>query len=254
VRLLLPNEPDEWFCLTTFYQPHEPGSGLLAVTLRNISVRKYYQQNADTFNTRKNAILEILSHDLSGAFVLVQQIGEYLGEEVQAPAGSQLHKMLSVLESISRDSLKMIRDLVTIEFLNSANTDLKRDRVEVGAVLREPLEQLQSGQAVLGYHFDYTLPGEPVYANLDVNKFTQVVTNLVSNAFKFTPDGGRVEVDVVAGVGCVRVHVRDTGIGIPEALHSVLFERFTKARRPGLRGEPTTGLGLVLCKTITEWH
>jgi two-component system sensor histidine kinase VicK len=254
VRLLVPNEPDEWFCLTPFYQPRETGPGLLVVTLRNISVRKHYQQNADTFNTRKNAILEILSHDLSGAFALVQQIGEYLREEVQAPAGSQLHKMLGVLESTSHGSLKMIRDLVTIEFLSSANTDLKRDRVEVGAVLREPLEQLQRGQAVLGYRFDYTLPEEPVYAHLDVNKFTQVITNLVSNAFKFTPDGGRVEVEVAACPGCVRVHVRDTGIGIPEALHPVLFERFTTARRPGLRGEPTTGLGLALCKTITEWH
>jgi two-component system sensor histidine kinase VicK len=254
VRLLVPNELDEWFCLTPFHQPLETGPGLLAVTLRNISVRKHYQQNADTFNARKNAILEILSHDLSGAFVLMQQIGEYLSEEVQAQAGSQLHKMLDVLESTSRDSLKMIRDLVAIEFLSSANSDLKRDRAEVGAVLREPLEQLQRGQAMLGYHFDYTLPDEPVYANLDVNKFTQVITNLVSNAFKFTPDGGRVQVEVVAGAGCVRVHVRDTGIGIPEALHPVLFERFTKARRLGLRGEPTTGLGLVLCKTITEWH
>jgi two-component system sensor histidine kinase VicK len=52
----------------------------------------------------------------------------------------------------------------------------------------------------------------------------------------------------------VRIHVVDNGVGIPEALQPYLFERFTKARRPGLRGEETTGLGLVLCKTIVEWH
>ena len=46
----------------------------------------------------------------------------------------------------------------------------------------------------------------------------------------------------------------DDGIGIPLAMQPYLFERFTKARRPGLRGEVTTGLGLVLCKTIVEWH
>jgi two-component system sensor histidine kinase VicK len=254
LRLLVPNEPDQWFCLTPFSQRNGPEAGLLAGTLRDISASKHHQQNADTFNTRKNAILEILSHDLAGAFALVQQIAGYLREEVEAPADSHLHKMLGVLETTSASSLKMIRDLVDIEFLTSANTDLKRERVEVGAVLREALEQLQRGQSVLGYRFDYSLPSGPVYANLDVNKFTQVVNNLVSNAFKFTPDGGRVNVEVVPCEGCVQVHVSDTGIGIPAELQPVLFERFTRARRPGLRGEPTTGLGLVLCKTITEWH
>ena len=52
----------------------------------------------------------------------------------------------------------------------------------------------------------------------------------------------------------MRIRVRDNGIGIPLDLQPVLFEPFTKARRPGLRGEPSTGLGLVLCKTIVEWH
>ena len=254
VRLLVPGESDRWFCLTPFCQHNGPGATMVAGTLRDITVSKRHEQNSEAFNTRKNAILEILSHDLAGAFGLVQQIGEYLSEEVQAPADSPVHKLLGVLDTTSRGSLKMIRDLVAIEFLSSANTDLKRERVEVGAVLREPLEQLQRGQSVLGYKFDYSLPDEPVYAHLDVNKFTQVITNLVSNAFKFTPDGGRVEVEVAPCPGCVQVHVRDTGIGIPAKLQPLLFERFTKARRPGLRGEPTTGLGLVLCKTITEWH
>ena len=254
VRLLVPNGPNRWWCLTPYYEQQGTGPAVLAGTLRDISVSKHYQQNADTFNSRKNAILEILSHDLSGSFALVQQIAAYLREEVSAPADGPVHRMLGVLEATSHTGLKMIRDLVDIEFLTSANSDLKRERVEVGAVLREVLDQLQRGQVVLGHRFDYALPSEPVYANLDVNKFTQVVNNLVSNAFKFTPDGGHVAVEVVPSDGCVRVHVRDTGIGIPEKLHPLLFERFTPARRPGLRGEPTTGLGLVLCKTITEWH
>jgi two-component system sensor histidine kinase VicK len=254
VRLLVPNEPEQWFCLTPFCPRNGSAAGLVAGTLRDISASKQYKQNADAFNARKNAILEILSHDLAGAFGLVQQVGAYLSEEVQAPADSQVHKMLEVLENTSRSSLKMIRDLVAIEFLSGANTDLKRERVEVGAVLREPLDQLQRGQAVMGYRFKYSLPNEPLYANLDVNKFNQVLNNLVSNAFKFTPDGGRVEVEVAACPGCVRIRVRDTGIGIPAALQPMLFERFTKARRPGLRGEPTTGLGLALCQTIVQWH
>ncbi|MGI4738571.1 MAG: PAS domain-containing sensor histidine kinase [Janthinobacterium lividum] len=254
VRILRPNQPDQTFCLTPYCRLTDSGLPLVCGTLRDISADKSYKHNADAFNARKNAILEILSHDMAGAFGMVQQIVGFLNEEIALSANSQATKLLHVLETTSRNSLKMIRDLVAIEFLSSANTDLKFDRVEIGAVLREPLEQLKQGQAVLGFHFDYTLPTEPVYANVDVNKFAQVLNNLVSNAFKFTPDGGQVTVLVESCPGCVRFHVSDQGIGIPIELQPYLFERFTKARRPGLRGESTTGLGLALCKTIVEWH
>ena len=251
-RLRHAEAPDQWFCLTPYYEQDAEGAVWLVGSLRDISVTKRYQANADLFNSRKNATLEILSHDLSGAFILVQQIAEFLREEVQAPANPQVTVMLCELETTSRDSVMMIRDFINIEFLTSANSDLKRDRVDVGAVLREPLDQLSTKS--IAHHFVYTLPDAPLYANLDVNKFTQVLLNLVSNALKFTPDEGHISVVIESSPGCVRIRVRDNGIGIPLDLQPVLFEPFTKARRPGLRGEPSTGLGLVLCKTIVEWH
>ncbi|MFD1468203.1 ATP-binding protein [Hymenobacter caeli] len=254
IRLQMAGEPDQWFCLTPYYEATAGGGALLGGTLRDTSVLKRYQENADRFNSRKNATLEILSHDLSGAFIMVQQIVQYLGEEVPVPAGSRVPEMLRVLEETSRESVKLIRDFVSLEFLAAAGTDLKRSRVDAGAVLREPLDQLQRAQALLGHRVEYALPAAPVYAALDVNKFTQVLINLVANAVKFTPDGGTVWVSVDAGPDGVRVQVRDEGIGIPADLQPHLFERFTKARRPGLRGEPSTGLGLALCKTIVEWH
>ncbi|MDQ2771284.1 MAG: ATP-binding protein [Bacteroidota bacterium] len=252
-RLRHPNAPDQWFCLTPFQEREANGAVWLVGSLRDVSISKRYQANADLFNSRKNATLEILSHDLSGAFIMVQQIAEFLREEVKAPANPEVTSMLRTLETTSRDSVKMIRDFINLEFLTSANSDLKRDRVDVGAVLREPLDQLQSNSG-LAHHFTYSLPAAPLYANLDVNKFTQVLLNLVSNALKFTPDAGHVSVAVEPGPGSVRILVRDDGVGIPLELQALLFEPFTKARRPGLRGEPSTGLGLVLCKTIVDWH
>lgn len=222
--------------------------------LRDISVAKHYQENSDRFNVRKNATLEILSPDTSGAFVMVKQIVDYLREELPTVPGSRVHEMLHVLARTSEHSVRMIRDFINVEFLASANTDLKRDRVDIGAVLGAPLADFQQNKALLGQHFTCSLPDVPVYAELDVNKFTQVVTNLISNALKFTPDGGRVTVRVVPTPTSVRIQVEDEGIGIPLALQAHLFEPFTKARREGLRGEPTTGLGLTLCKTVVEWH
>lgn len=254
LRLLLPGQPDQWFCLTPSFQQAPDGTVLVGGSLANISASKRYQANTDLFNTRKNAVLEILSHELSGAFVLVQQIVGHLRRELPELPTSRVPELLGAVEATSRDSVQLIRDLVNLEFLASANTDLKRSRLEVGATLLAPLDQLQRAHGLLGHPFTYSLPAEPVYANLDANKFTQVLTNLISNALKFTPDGGRVAVRIEPQPGRVRIAVIDEGIGIPAALQPHLFERFTPARRPGLRGEPTTGLGLALCKAIVEWH
>ena len=253
IRLLGANQPIQWFCLTPSWQQQADGSVLIGGVLRDISVLKRSEDNADRFNVRKNATLEILSHDMSGAFVMVKQIVDYLHEELpEAP--ERVNKMLHVLARTSEQSVRMIREFINLEFLASANTDLKRARMDIGAVLEAPLEDFRQNKALLGQHFTCSLPATPVYVNLDINKFTQVITNLISNALKFTPAGGRVAVRVEQMPTSVRIEVEDEGIGIPLALQAHLFEPFTKARREGLRGEPTMGLGLTLCKTVVEWH
>jgi two-component system sensor histidine kinase VicK len=72
------------------------------------------------------------------------------------------------------------------------------------------------------------------------------VANLVSNALKFTPAGGQVSVGLHEHEGRAPLTVRDTGIGIPEALQATLFDKFSQAARNGVRGEASTGLGLFI--------
>lgn len=87
-------------------------------------------------------------------------------------------------------------------------------------------------------------------------KFIQVITNLVSNAIKFTQDDGTISIHVEdkEDTGTLLITIEDNGIGIPDKYHASLFDKFTKARRPGLRKEPTIGLGMSIIKTIIEWH
>jgi len=254
VRLERVGESAQWFAAMPYYHADEARGPQLVCTLHDISAAKNHQSNSDLFNSRKNVTLEVLSHDASGAFILIEQIAQYLREELPEAAQPQVAKMLNVLESTSRESVKMIRDLINLEFTSAVATNLKIDRVDLGLIMRGPLEQLQIGYELLGHHFAYTLPTAAVYVNLDVNKFTQVIINLVNNAIKFTRDGGHVTVAVTGLPDRARVAVADDGIGIPAAMLPYLFERFTRARRPGLRGEETIGLGLSLCKTIVEWH
>lgn len=71
---------------------------------------------------------------------------------------------------------------------------------------------------------------------------------------KFTPDNGSIEVRVGRNDDRVRIEVKDTGIGIPEQFHETLFDKFSKARRSGIKGETSVGLGMSIIKTIVEWH
>ena len=254
-RLLRVGESAQWFAAMPYYhQPDAAAGPLLVCTLHDISAAKHHQANSDLFNSRKNVTLEVLSHDASGAFIMMEQISQYLRDELPETSQPKVAEMLNMLESTSRESVKMIRDLINIEFASAVTTNLKIDRVDFGLIMCGPLEQLRIGYELLGHHFSYVLPTEVVYVNMDVSKFTQVVINLVSNAMKFTRDEGHVTVTVTGLADRVRVEVADDGVGIPAAMLPHVFERFTRARRLGLRGEETIGLGLSLCKTIVEWH
>lgn len=82
----------------------------------------------------------------------------------------------------------------------------------------------------------------------------QVINNLLSNAVKFTKDGGKINVAVEDQIQSVLIKIADNGIGIPKQFHNTLFEKFSTARRPGLKGEQSTGLGMSIIKIIVEWH
>lgn len=162
--------------------------------------------------------------------------------------------MLTLMQQTSEKSVALIHDLVDQEFLESAAIPLRRERVDLSQQVQQSLEPYQRAPGFATRPLRVETPTEPVYAEVDPIKLLQVVSNLVANAFKFTPDEKSIVVRVEARPQSVRILVTDEGIGIPAALQTRLFERFTPARRPGLRGEPTTGLGLSLCRTIVQLH
>jgi two-component system sensor histidine kinase VicK len=254
LRLQRPDGSVQWLCLAVARVADTSGNTYLSGTVQDQTRARKYLDNADRFNKKKNATLEILSHDLAGPFIMMQQLTEYVGEMVTPLQDSKLNELLQVMKTTCRDSINLIRDFVDHEFLESSNVELKRDRVDLVAQLREIVREYQRSEDSLAKRFFFRADSPSIYVELDNNKFMQVINNLISNAIKFTPDGGRIEVAVAQEPGRVLISVADDGIGIPEALQPVLFERFTPARRPGLRGEKTTGLGMSIIKTIVELH
>jgi two-component system sensor histidine kinase VicK len=222
--------------------------------LEDITVAKEYIINADKFNAKKNATLEILSHDLAGFFALLQQLSDYVAREMQPNADANLARVLASMQRTSQEGVNLIRDFVDNEFMESAEVDMKSERCDLVGMAKTLLDQYREDQHLLKKTFSLEVSQPTIFAVVDFNKMQQVLNNLLSNAIKFTPDGGNIGVQLTCHSGHITMAVCDTGIGIPPEHLPVLFDRFTKARRPGLRGEKTTGLGMSIIRTLVELH
>lgn len=131
---------------------------------------------------------------------------------------------------------------------------MMKQRVDVVRMAKRTVQQYQESERRINKVFHLSASSDSIFIELDENKFMQSINNLISNAIKFTPDGGIITVSLEEEEEAVLFKVADNGIGIPEKYHVTLFEKFTNARRPGIKGEPSVGLGMSIIKTIVEWH
>lgn len=255
LRLTRPDGGTRWLSLTAtgLHAEEAEGGVLLTGHVQDVTSAQAQVEHTQRYLAKKDLMLEVISHDLASPMVLAQQVADYLAERMEPLQDPQLNGMLAGLRLACEDGVTLIRDFVSQEFLESANVDLQLTRLDLAERLRLLLESYQK-RPLTGHHFRFEATHPSIYAEVDENKFLQVVNNLLGNAMKFTPDGGTVAVRVSQHPAHVLVTVSDTGIGIPTALQPHLFERFTPARRPGLRGEKTNGLGMSIIKTIVELH
>ncbi len=250
-RITLRNGSERWLCLKPLLLEDEQ---VFIGSADDITGSKEYNNTLKKFSDKKNSILNILSHDLAGPLAMIQSLTKVLNEDLQSHTNQEVHRLVELIERSSRQGTQMLQEFLKQEFLESANTELIKRRVDLVGALKELLADYLQTPLKLGKTFSLEAGTDPIYVDLDDNKFMQVINNLISNALKFTPDGGKIAVRVEDKEGAVMIQVADTGVGIPAKYHASLFDKFTKARRPGIKGEPSVGLGMSIIKTIVEWH
>ncbi|WP_210486003.1 sensor histidine kinase [Rufibacter aurantiacus] len=198
----------------------------------------------------KSEILGVVAHDLRSPFNNIEMITSLLQKKNLTPEQEQQY--LNLILTSCQNSRLTINELLFIAREEQQET-IPLEKMDLCALLQDVQEewqtQLQGSRNLLLSH-----PATPLYANLNKERFHRVLNNLVSNAVKFTPAQGKIRIKVREEKKKLLLEVSDNGIGIPERMRPLLFDRFSKARRRGLQGEKSTGLGLSICRQLVEQH
>ena len=147
---------------------------------------------------------------------------------------------------------KMIKDFLDLARMEGAGYKVARDTVDLGTLVGKIVEELRPVASANGLALQWSRPPDATPVVGDPDRLTQVMSNLIGNAIKFTPSGGSIRVAVEFVDDAVRTSVSDTGTGIAPDLIPVLFNRFTQGRS-GHRGAGW-GLGLMIVREIVEAH
>lgn len=253
-RLKPSGKNQRWMTFDPFLIEQEPNKRVIVGFAEDISERKSKEDNLQKFAAKKDSIMEILAHDLAGPLNNIKGIASLLAGEFKGADHPKLDKLVKMIEKTSERSIRLIREFVKMEFIQSENSSLIKRRVDIVKKMEEVLEQYKGSASDISKTFHFKPSKEQIFVKIDVYKFTQVINNLVSNAIKFTKDNGEITLRLEDKKDSVLISVADNGVGIPEKFHDKLFDKFTKARREGLKGEPSVGLGMSIIKTIVEWH
>jgi PAS domain S-box-containing protein len=200
----------------------------------------------------KKEFTSTLSHELRTPLTSIIGSLQLLNSGVMGEVDKDQLELTTVAERNAQRLLDMINDILDIEKIESGKFQLNPEMIELDELVRESLVLNRAFGERFGVGFQPL--GEPVRVtvNADRKRVLQVLTNLLSNGAKFSPEGGAVEVAMARVDGRVRVEVHDRGPGIPENFRGRIFSRFAQAESALTRKKGGTGLGLAICKRLIE--
>ena len=200
----------------------------------------------------KNEFTSTLSHELRTPLTSIIGSLQLINTGVMGEVSKDVGELTVVAERNGQRLLDLINDLLDVEKIESGKLTLQLEAVRLDELVREAM--LLNKAFADRFKVRFELDGElaPRQVTGDHKRLLQVMTNLLSNAAKFSPEGDAVRVAMTDEKGSVRIAVYDRGPGIPEGFRNRIFGRFAQADSTASRQKGGTGLGLAICKRLIE--
>lgn len=197
----------------------------------------------------KDRILRTVAHDLRNPIGGIASLTAMMADDEYTDDQKEL---INLVQETSLNSLELINEI--LEATNLAAVDLNLEQVEINSLVSNSVELLRFKAAEKGQKIILDALDKQQELYISREKIWRVISNLISNAIKFSPTGGTIHVKVAEVNTKIIIAVKDNGIGIPDKLKDQVFNMFTSAQRPGTSGEKSFGLGLSICRQIMEKH
>jgi signal transduction histidine kinase/ActR/RegA family two-component response regulator len=202
---------------------------------------------------RKDEFLAMLAHELRNPLAPVRNalhIIHMRGSERR----NAVHNAHDMIERQVEHMVRLVDDLLDVSRITSGKINLRKEPTDVAQIVFRAVEGSRPLIDARRHALEVALPEGELTVEGDPTRLAQVVWNLLNNAAKYTPEGGRIRLAVERAPGEVLVRVQDTGMGIPGEVLPKVFDLFTQAERTLDRAQGGLGIGLTLVRQLTEMH
>jgi signal transduction histidine kinase len=202
----------------------------------------------------KDEFVALISHDLRTPLTsIVGYIELAMDDELEPPLDEERRSYLEVVSRSSERLLRLVDDLLFIARLQAGRLVLEPGQLDLCTIVAQSVEESRPRAEAKGVALSFLGSGA-VMIEGDKGRIFQLLDNLISNAIKFTPAGGRIDVRAVPKLDGAVLEVSDTGIGLAPGEAELVFDRFFRSSQTAAQQTPGTGLGLFIARAITEAH
>lgn len=223
----------------------------IIVITRNVSEFKNINLKLQQLNDTKDTILSVVAHDLRNPISAITGFTDVLKQNTDNCIN---HKYLDLINRSCNNSLSIITDLLDITQLGNEEFKLALEPCELNSTIKQAIAAFEFQSKEKSIALQFTTTHEDIFVKLNPDKFSRVLTNLISNAIKFSNPNNKIIISTKLTNKEVLITCQDFGIGIPENMQQIIFNRFTKAGRTGTSGEKSFGLGMSIVKQIVKLH
>ncbi|MCW5889742.1 MAG: response regulator [bacterium] len=237
-------------CIEAAYVPHVVDDRVLGlvVFVHDVTARRQAEDALRRADRAKDEFLAMLGHELRNPLASVRNaiVTARLDE-------AHRERALEIADRQTDQLRRLVDDLLDVARVTQGKITLHTEPVLLSEVVQRAVEAATQAVEERGQTLAVSLPAEPVVLEADVARIQQVFGNLLANASRYTPAGGRIEISAATGAEVV-VRVRDTGSGIPADVLPHVFDLFVQAERPLDRAHGGLGVGLTVVRRLVELH
>jgi PAS domain S-box-containing protein len=253
LRLQCKSGEYRWFYARGKVMRDEQGQPLrMAGSITDITEKKRAEQSLREANQHKDEFLAMLAHELRNPLAPIRNAAQLIGR--LGRTDPEIKWAQEVIEGQVVHLARLVDDLLDVSRIARGKITLKQEDIELAMLVEKLMQSIRPLADNKGHHLAVRLPEYPVQLHGDPVRLNQILFNLIDNAIRYTPDGGRIELDAHMAGPEIEISVRDNGMGIRAGLLPRVFDLFQQDERKLDRAQGGLGIGLTLVQHMVEMH